>query len=162
MCIRDRFLQNDREILQLVGTRRGSWLDQVSQDLNPKSANKASPQQAVQNLRKQIVQIQQKARKLREKKQIDRAKQLEKRVAELRKQLAKIAPAANKPEKVEVDTEKVEQLVNRAFLRTLSRLPSDDELARSGQYITEASDTIDGVRDLMWALLNTKEFIVNH
>lgn len=156
------FLQNDREILQLVSSRRESWLDQVSRDLNPKSASKENPKRRVAELRKQIAQSQQKIRKLREKKQDDRVKQTVKRVAELRKQLAKLAPAANKSEKVEVSKEKVDQLVNRAFLRTLSRLPSENELARSGKYITEADDTLSGVGDLMWALLNTKEFIVNH
>ena len=29
-------------------------------------------------------------------------------------------------------------------------------------YIDESEDTIEGVRGLLWALLNTKEFIVNH
>ncbi len=156
------FLKNDREILQLVGTRDGGWLGQVSADLSPEGAGKDNPQQKIQNLRKQIAKTHQKIRKFREKKQDDPAKQLEKRVVELRKQLAKLAPAANKSKKIEVDKEKLEQIVNRAFLRTLSRFPSEGELASSRQCITGADDTISGVRDLMWALLNTKEFIVNH
>ncbi|MBC8353545.1 MAG: DUF1553 domain-containing protein [Planctomycetes bacterium] len=53
-------------------------------------------------------------------------------------------------------------LVNAAYLRTLSRLPTDDELADCRQYIAESEDIVDGLRDMMWALLNTQEFIANH
>ena len=53
-------------------------------------------------------------------------------------------------------------VVKQAFLRTLSRFPSDQELARCRKEIQQASDTTAGVRDVLWALLNTKEFIVNH
>ena len=65
-------------------------------------------------------------------------------------------------EKVEIDRERVESLVNDAYLRTLSRYPGEAELERSVAYINEADDTVDGVRDLLWALINTKEFVVNH
>lgn len=52
-------------------------------------------------------------------------------------------------------------LVRSAYLRTLSRLPDDRELARSVQHLKDASDRTSGMRDLMWALVNTKEFAVN-
>ena len=52
--------------------------------------------------------------------------------------------------------------VKQAFLRTLSRYPDDRELSRTRGYIEGAEDTTQGLRDLLWALLNTKEFIVNH
>ena len=73
-----------------------------------------------------------------------------------------LRPAAERPQKVEVDEVKVAELVRSAYLRALSRPPTIAEADRSRQYIADATDTIDGVRDLMWALLNTKEFIVNH
>ena len=47
-------------------------------------------------------------------------------------------------------------------MRTLSRPATDDEVGRSQQHIAEAKDTAAGMRDLLWALINTKEFIVNH
>ena len=53
-------------------------------------------------------------------------------------------------------------IVKQAFLRTLSRYPDDRELSRSRGYVEGAEDTTQGLRDLLWALLNTKEFIVNH
>jgi hypothetical protein len=53
-------------------------------------------------------------------------------------------------------------LAQEAYLRTLSRQPRPPELARARQAITEAESPKAGLRDLLWALLNTKEFIVNH
>ena len=53
-------------------------------------------------------------------------------------------------------------VVKQAYLRTLSRYPTDEELSRSRKYLNESEDTVNGIRGLLWALLNTKEFIVNH
>jgi hypothetical protein len=53
-------------------------------------------------------------------------------------------------------------LVEEAYLRTVSRIPSDDEQAIAAEYVAQAENPIAGLRDLMWSLLNTKEFIVNH
>jgi hypothetical protein len=44
----------------------------------------------------------------------------------------------------------------------LSRYPTSEELERSSDYVKSADETINGVRGLLWALVNTKEFIVNH
>jgi hypothetical protein len=55
-----------------------------------------------------------------------------------------------------------EAYVRQAYLRTVSRIPDDGELARGLEHLA-ASDTVRrGVEDLLWALLNSKEFILNH
>ena len=53
-------------------------------------------------------------------------------------------------------------LIEAAYRRALSRSPTAAELARSEQHLAAAESTLDGLRDLMWALLNTQEFITNH
>jgi hypothetical protein len=53
-------------------------------------------------------------------------------------------------------------MIREAYLRTLSREPTDDERERAFAHIAEASDIKVGLRDVIWALVNTKEFIVNH
>ena len=53
-------------------------------------------------------------------------------------------------------------IIEEVFLRTVSRLPTGDEIAKAQQDIAAAGDPVDGVRDLMWAMLNTREFMVNH
>jgi len=54
------------------------------------------------------------------------------------------------------------EVVRQAYLRTLSRLPTADEQDRCLNYLAEAESPLAGVKGLLWTLLNTKEFIVNH
>jgi hypothetical protein len=56
----------------------------------------------------------------------------------------------------------VEAAVRQAYLRTLSRPPSADEVTRARTHITEAGTAVEGIEDLLWALLNSKEFVLNH
>ena len=53
-------------------------------------------------------------------------------------------------------------LINEVFLRTVSRLPTVEEKAKAREDVAGASSPINGVRDLLWAMLNTREFMVNH
>ncbi|MCI0685490.1 MAG: DUF1549 and DUF1553 domain-containing protein [Gemmataceae bacterium] len=61
-----------------------------------------------------------------------------------------------------LDDSERERLVRQAFLRTLSRPPTAGELRRAGAGIAQAESVVEGVRDLLWALVNTKEFVLNH
>jgi hypothetical protein len=53
-------------------------------------------------------------------------------------------------------------LINEAFLRTVSRPPTPLEVQTARRDIALAGTPIDGVRDLLWSMLSTKEFLVNH
>jgi Protein of unknown function (DUF1549)/Protein of unknown function (DUF1553) len=52
-----------------------------------------------------------------------------------------------------------DELIRQAWLRTLSRLPDEREMNVSRKALE--SGVAAGLRDLMWALLNTREFLVN-
>jgi hypothetical protein len=52
-------------------------------------------------------------------------------------------------------------LVREAYLRTVSRPPDEREAAVARKHLADAADPVAGLRDLLWALINTKEFIVN-
>ncbi|MCI0704678.1 MAG: DUF1553 domain-containing protein, partial [Planctomycetia bacterium] len=52
-------------------------------------------------------------------------------------------------------------LVKQAYLRVLNRFPDEREAGIAKKYLADAKDTQSGLRDLLWVLLNTKEFIVN-
>lgn len=60
------------------------------------------------------------------------------------------------------DTAARKELVREAYLRTLSRLPEESELHDSLEYLQTTKTIQEGLQDLMWALLNTQEFITNH
>ncbi len=55
-----------------------------------------------------------------------------------------------------------EALVVEAFLRTLGRRPDAAEAERTLSHLGKAGEPIEGLRDLLWALINTREFITNH
>jgi hypothetical protein len=56
----------------------------------------------------------------------------------------------------------VAAIVRAAYLRTLSRPPLAAEATRAAAHFAEAGSVREATRDLIWALLNTKEFLVNH
>ena len=59
-------------------------------------------------------------------------------------------------------TASVDKIVEDAYLRTLSRMPDNDERQIALSFINEAEKPADGIQSLMWALVNTKEFIITH
>ncbi|QGQ26312.1 DUF1553 domain-containing protein [Gimesia benthica] len=61
-----------------------------------------------------------------------------------------------------LDTAARKELIQEAYLRTLSRLPEESELQDSLEYLQTTKTIQEGLQDLMWALLNTQEFITNH
>ena len=68
--------------------------------------------------------------------------------------------AANQSQRLEAD--KLDPIITEVFLRTVSRPPMASELQQARIDIAAASDLINGVRDLLWVMLNTREFTVNH
>lgn len=58
--------------------------------------------------------------------------------------------------------ERADELIQEAWLRTFSRFPTEEELAIGREHLESAKDEVTGLRDLLWALLNSKEFILNH
>ena len=89
----------------------------------------------------------------------EQAERIARSLAGYKKRFAEPARTADKESSSAFATE---EIVSQAFLRTLSRYPSDEELRRSVEYVNAEENKINGVRGLVWALLNTKEFIVNH
>ena len=52
--------------------------------------------------------------------------------------------------------------IEEMYLRTLSRYPDDEERSMAERAISKAGDQRRGYEDLLWALLNSKEFLYNH
>lgn len=75
---------------------------------------------------------------------------------------SKSLPARQAAEPVFVDHEKTHQLIVSAYQRTLNRTPTAEELRTATQHIASTENTVEGLRDLMWGLLNTHEFLTNH
>ena len=71
-------------------------------------------------------------------------------------------PATSRLAKRQITVLEVDKLINETFLRTVSRMPLARELEMARTDISSNPDKIAAVKDLLWALLNTKEFLVNH
>ncbi len=55
------------------------------------------------------------------------------------------------------------ELVTELYLWSLARHPSDKELQVSRDFLrTHAERRVEAVQDLMWSLLNTRDFLLNH
>ena len=54
------------------------------------------------------------------------------------------------------------ELVDEAFLAALSRFPTEKQKADGIEHLKDAKNRTEGVTDLLWALVNTREFILNH
>lgn len=52
--------------------------------------------------------------------------------------------------------------VEELFLATLSRLPDDDESRAALDRLRMRTDRASGLIDVLWALINTREFMLNH
>lgn len=57
---------------------------------------------------------------------------------------------------------RTDELIQEAWLRTFSRFPTEEELTIGREHLASGKDPISGLRDLLWALVNSKEFILNH
>jgi hypothetical protein len=55
-----------------------------------------------------------------------------------------------------------EELTEELFLATLTRYPRSDEKNDAVKYLANAKNKTEGVTDVLWALVNTREFILNH
>ena len=60
------------------------------------------------------------------------------------------------------DSQPVDQRVRRLFLTTHARPPSGEETAKSASYLTSHEGKPAAWEDLVWALMNSKEFLFNH
>lgn len=164
------FLQNDAEIYNLMDRGKGGWINQVASDLDLRQTrvaqrNRSSTVRQVASLQAQIKRAKDLLKKAQKGKNEKTVAQAQRRIAGLRKALEKVSPqstggATGLAQKA--DPEKLQEAVRETYLRTLSREPKKDELDKALAYVESSEDHLNGVRDLLWALLNTKEFIVNH
>lgn len=53
-----------------------------------------------------------------------------------------------------------DEIVAELYLASLSRMPSDDELRAAERYIANASNRRTAVEDMVWGLVNVKEFLL--
>ena len=53
-------------------------------------------------------------------------------------------------------------MIDELYLATLSRPPKPEELKKAQNWLAAAPSAREGVQDLFWGLLNSREFLFNH
>jgi hypothetical protein len=179
------FVRNDSQLLALIDDSDG-WLKEVASANQLTFARKSQPD-AEESRRDQKAAL-----KERYQSQISRLKERmaaaekagnEDQLKSLKKQLSKLKDQARKAGAETDDAEPVADastgssanisdspasklnvaaIIDEAYLRTLSRFPTAHEMQTAQTFIAESADPVDGIRSVLWALMNTREFIVNH
>ncbi len=150
------FLQNDSQVLAAVSGGRDSWVEQIKVTAKkPKDGKDVRSE----DLAKELTKLKVRLERAKKEKDEDQTKRIEERIAELKRAEKEKAEVAAQPDGVNIDPV---TLVKQAYLRTLSRYPTDDEMTRCQQFLADSSSPLEGAKGLLWTLINTKEFIVNH
>ncbi len=155
------YLQNDQETLAAI-ERRAGWLDERVVSAKSKRATLDSDEKAVALLTVQASALEKKIGALSD---ADKEKQLDKLQSQLKKTHEELATRRKRVEEAKGNVPAAfdaDQVIVEAYERTLSRRPSSAETELARDYFRQAGDDAKGMRDLLWALLNTKEFITNH
>src|SRR5262249_9738021 len=74
----------------------------------------------------------------------------------------KIAAPTGRVEELLKATKPLPEMVEELYLVTLSRPPRPEELVKAQEWIKAAPTPREGVQDLLWVLLNSREFQFNH
>ncbi len=74
----------------------------------------------------------------------------------------KIAAPTGRIETLIKTKKKDQEIVTEIYLTTVSRAPSGEELQKAQEWLTRAPTLREGYHDLMWVLLNSREFLFNH
>jgi hypothetical protein len=161
------YLQNDQQLLDQLTDRNDSWLAQLQREYKigkPAPVNARKAPRRPGNYDEFIKQRKAKIKQLRAAGNDESAVKLERQLRAYVKRFAGENKSAEQavPDSQLPAAEVASKIVQEAYLRTLSRYPTEQELQRSVKYLGESTDLAEGAKDLLWVLLNTKEFILNH
>jgi hypothetical protein len=178
------FVRNDGQLLSMIDDGDG-WLQEIARQNNLTFTRKSQPdaQETRRDQRGQLrARYQSQVRKLRARiEEAEKAgkesqiKALNKQLAQLRQQAKKQGVDGDKSDDSAEESQPAHgeavvppppidlaKIIDEAYLRTLSRFPTADEVQTTSTFIRESSDPVDGIRSVLWALMNTREFMVNH
>ncbi|MEZ6066939.1 MAG: DUF1549 domain-containing protein [Planctomycetaceae bacterium] len=153
------FTRNDADIYRLMD-RNDGWLRTVTRGMQGDEAKSEGDERRLASLEAQLASARQRLAKAKQSGKQKQAELVREKVEELKSKIAELRPET--PEPSAAPALDASSLVEDAYLRTLSRKPSSAEVELGNEFINTAATPAEGLRGLLWTLLNTKEFIVNH
>lgn len=166
------YMQNDRDMNAALD-RPDGWVKEVTNKLKPAQPLVSKPENTAKDPRTgfTLAEINDKITKMERRitsgKLTDpEKKQISARLTRLKQAKTALTPTPPKPapkaENAKVDHAERQKLVEEIYLRTVSRFPTVEERAEATRYLKDSPNLASGLRDLLWVMLNTKEFITNH
>ncbi|MDR3636512.1 MAG: DUF1549 and DUF1553 domain-containing protein [Isosphaeraceae bacterium] len=156
------YMQNDQETLSAIERNTG-WLNERAVAGRNKLAALQADSKAVDLLSVQAAAIERRIDALaKDQKQETQVATLKSQLKKTNKELSSRQTRVREAEKTAPAPFDPDQVIVEAYERTLGRRPADAEAKLAREYFGQAEDNAKGMRDLLWALLNTKEFITNH
>ena len=154
------FMQNDRHIHEQIN-RDGGWVGTLRKEMQ---GTPITPKQTkdLKQARDKLKQLQTAQKRAEKKNQIKEVQRLQRRMRQYRNRINQAERAIADAEKTREIEPNIDAWVTEAWLRTLSRFPTEEERQRCREYFADEEDPCNALGGVMWALLNTKEFIVNH
>jgi hypothetical protein len=151
------YLQNDQAVLTALNGGKDTWIGQISKK-TPERLRDGSPADRL-DAGREIKRMKDRLARAKEEGNDQQAQRIEARLKELNELADARQKAAANPGQITLDNQ---TLIRQSYLRTLSRHPTPDEINRCEQYLASATSPVEGAKGLLWTLINTKEFIVNH
>ena len=179
------FLNNDTAVQGWLRDSKNGWVAEVAEKYDWRmnaddAARQKQQQQAISRWAIQLERLDEKLAEAREQKRNQQVKALKKQLSQTVKRMQTTAnkmglrgdikrliadhnQGNGEPQSDGRMTEEQAMWVaENAYLRALSRKPKADELQRVVTYLREDAKPAEAVEGLMWSLINTKEFILNH
>lgn len=167
------YMRNDQDVYKEID-RGDGWMAELGKEMGAKVIAAEEPPAKTRpgNYDAKLAELKEAAEKLKGSEDKKAYKIAVREAAQYERRYAKLPPAPKaetpvetaevKPKNSSLPDDKLKSIIEEAYLRTVSRYPNDSETATALHFIQQAKTPLSGVRDLLWTLLNTKEFIVNH
>ena len=179
------FLNNDTAVQGWLRDSKNGWVAAVAEKYDWRmnaddAARQKQQQQAISRWAIQLERLDEKLAEAREQKRNQQVKALKKQLSQtvkrmqttankmglrgdIKRLIADYNQGNGEPQSDGRMTEEQAMWVaENAYLRALSRKPKADELQRVVAFLREDAKPAEAVEGLMWSLINTKEFILNH
>jgi hypothetical protein len=151
------YLQNDTSVLQALEGGRDSWIGLLTKQTPDRLTDGTKTENL--NFDREISRMKDRLKRAKDDGNEEQARRLEGRLQELEKAAGQKQEGEKSPGKLAIEEP---EFIKQAYLRTLSRHPRQDEMDRCLAFLAESESPAAGAKGLLWTLINTKEFIVNH
>jgi hypothetical protein len=151
------YLQNDNAVLNALEGGKDSWIEQITKAPASKLTDGSDVKKL--DLKKEIARMEVRLKRAQKDGNEQQIAQVKNRLRELNQADKTKKEIVANPGTLAIDSA---EMIRQAYLRTVNRLPTADEIDRCEKFLAASESPAAGAKGILWTLINTKEFIVNH